>query len=55
MAPDLAQLREDLGQRDHALREVFSGSRYVVKTGAPWRFLPHDPAPRAAMRLGTQG
>jgi len=29
--------REDAGQREHSLREVFNGLRYIVKTGAPWR------------------
>ena len=24
------------------LREVFNGLRYVVKTGAPWRWMPND-------------
>jgi transposase len=32
-------LPEDCGQRTHPLREVFNGLRYVVKTGAPWRWL----------------
>ncbi|GJE71708.1 hypothetical protein CHKEEEPN_3255 [Methylorubrum podarium] len=26
----------------HPLREVFDGLRHVVKTGAPWRWMPHD-------------
>lgn len=33
----LTLLPEDAGQREHSLREVFNGLRYVVKTGAPWR------------------
>ncbi|TXN57286.1 transposase, partial [Methylobacterium sp. WL2] len=37
VAPYLTLLREDAGQREHSLREVFNGLRYVVKTGAPWR------------------
>lgn len=49
VGPDLALLREDSGQRDHELREVFNGLRYIVKTGAPWRFLPHDLPPWAAV------
>ena len=35
VAPYLALLRESSGQRDHDLREVFNGLRYIVKTGAP--------------------
>ena len=32
-------------QRVHALREVFNGLRYIVKTGAPWRWMPNDLPP----------
>ncbi len=54
VAPYLALLREDSGQRDHELREVFNGLRYIVKTGAPWRFMPHDLPPWAAVYQQTQ-
>ena len=43
VAPYLTLLREDAGQREHSLREVFNGLRYVVKTGAPWRWMPNCP------------
>jgi transposase len=47
VAPYLTLLREGAGQREHPLREVFNGLRYIVKTGAPWRWMPHDlPPPR---------
>ena len=39
-APYLALVREDAPQRAHSLREVFNALRYLVKTGAPWRYLP---------------
>ena len=39
VAPYLTLLPEQCGQREHSLREVFNGLRYVVKTGAPWRWL----------------
>ena len=32
-------------QRLYDLREVFNGLRYVVKTGCPWRWMPHDLPP----------
>ena len=32
-------------QRICPLREVFNGLRYVVKTGCPWRWMPHDLPP----------
>ncbi len=54
VAPYLALLREDAAQRDHDLREVFNGLRYIVKTGAPWRFMPHDLPPWAAVYQQTQ-
>ena len=54
VAPYLALLREDFGQRDHALREVFNGLRYIVKTGAPWRYMPHDLPPWVAVYQQTQ-
>ena len=41
----LTLLPEDSGQRTHSLREVFNGLRYVVKTGAPWRWMPNDLPP----------
>src|SRR3954462_11289367 len=54
VAPDLALLRENSGQRDHDLREVFNGLRYIVRTGAPWRFLPHARPAGAAVCQQTQ-
>ena len=54
VAPYLRLLREDSLQRDHELREVFNGLRYIVRTGAPWRFMPHDLPPWAAVYQQTQ-
>lgn len=28
---------------------MFNGLRYIVRTGAPWRFMPHDLPPWAAV------
>jgi transposase len=43
VAPYLALVREDAPQRAHdLLREVFNGLRWVVRTGSPWRYMPHD-------------
>ena len=44
-APYLTLLREGAGQREHSLREVFNGLRYVVKTGAPLRSRQAAPVP----------
>ncbi|WP_375600801.1 transposase [Novosphingobium sp. MD-1] len=47
IAPYLTLKREDAGQREHSLREVFNGLFYIVKTGAPWRWMPNDLPPWA--------
>ncbi len=54
VAPYLLLQREDAGQREHDLREVFNGLRYIVKTGAPWRRMPNDLPPWAAVYQQTQ-
>ena len=54
VAPYLTLLPEQCGQREHSLREVFNGLRYVVKTGAPWRWMPNDLPPWAAVYQQTQ-
>ena len=38
-------MREDAPQREHSLREVFNGLRYIVRTGMQWRMMPHDMPP----------
>jgi len=35
VAPYLALVPEDAPQREHDLREVFNGLRWVVRTGSP--------------------
>ena len=45
VAPYLTLMREDAPQREHDLREVFNGLRYMVRTAAPWRMMPHDLPP----------
>ena len=45
VAPYLTLLPEEAGPREHPLREVFNGLRYIVKTGAPWRWMPNDLPP----------
>jgi transposase len=37
----LALLPEEAGQREHSLREVFNDLRDIIKTGAPWRWMPN--------------
>ena len=38
----LALVRADAPQRRHDLREVFNALRWLARTGAEWRLLPHD-------------
>jgi transposase len=45
VASYLVLLPEHSAQRCYPLREVFNGLRYIVKTGAPWRWMPHDLPP----------
>ena len=54
VAPYLALLPEDAGQRIHSLREVFNGLRYIIKTGAQWRQMPHDLPPWPAVYQQAQ-
>lgn len=41
-APYLTLMREAAPQRQYALRDVFDALRWLVRTGSPWRYLPHD-------------
>lgn len=47
-------MAQDAGQRRHTLREVFNALRWLVRTGAHWRMLPHDLPPWAAVYQQTQ-
>jgi transposase len=53
-APYLALVREDAPQREYDLREVLNGLRWVVRTGSPWRYIPHDLPPWEAIYQQTQ-
>ena len=54
VASYLTLLREDCGQRRHSLREVFNAMRWMVRAGAPWRLIPHDFPPWAAVHQQAQ-
>jgi transposase len=45
VAPYLTLMKPDAPQRDHDLREVLNGLRWIVRTGSPWRYMPHDLPP----------
>ncbi len=45
IAPYLTLMKEEAPQREYSLREVFNGLRWIVRAGAPWRFMPSDLPP----------
>ena len=45
VAPYLTLMTEDAPQREHPLRDVFNGLRWLARTGSPWRYLPNDLPP----------
>ena len=54
IAPYLALVSQDAPQRRHDLREVFNALRWIVRTGAPWRYLPLHFPPWQAVYQQTQ-
>ena len=54
VAPYLTLMTEDAPQRRHDLREVFNALRWIVHTGAPWRYLPGDLPPWPAVYQQTR-
>lgn len=54
VAPYLSLMSEAAPQREHSLREVFNGLRWLVRAGAEWRFLPHDLPPWGIVYQQTQ-
>jgi len=54
LAPYLTLMTEEAPQRDHPLREVFNGLRYVVRGGIAWRMMPNDLPPWYTVYQQTQ-
>jgi transposase len=54
VAPYLTLMAEDAPQREHDLREVFNGMRYVVRGGQAWRMMPNDLPPWSAVYQQAQ-
>lgn len=50
----LTLMREDAPQREYSLREIFNGLRWMVRTGASWRMMPHDLPPWSAIYQQAQ-
>lgn len=45
VAPYLTLMKEEAPQRKYSLREVFNALRWIIRAGAPWRFMPSDLPP----------
>ena len=45
---------EEAPQREYSLRAVFNALRWMVRTGASWRMMPHDFPPWTAVYQQTQ-
>jgi transposase len=54
VAPYLTLMRPDAPQRHHNVREVYNALRWIVRTGAQWRYLPHEFPPWQAVYQQTQ-
>src|SRR3984893_2194617 len=54
VAPYLTLLPADAGQRHYELRDVYNGLRWMVRTGATWRMMPHDLPPWYIVYQQTQ-
>lgn len=54
VAPYLTLMTEDAPQREQSLRDLFNGLRWIVRTGAPWRMMPHDLPPWEAIYQQSQ-
>ena len=50
----LSLMTEEAPQREYSLRAVFNALRWLARTGAAWRMLPHDFPPWAAVSQQTQ-
>ena len=51
VASYLTLMTEEAPQREHDLREVFNGLRWIVRTGAQWRMMPHDLPPWVVVQI----
>lgn len=54
VVPYLTLCREDAPQRAYPLRDVYNALRWLVRAGAPWRYLPTDFPPWEIVYQQTQ-
>lgn len=52
--PYLELMKEDAPQRQYSSRRLFNALRYMVRAGCPWRMIPHDLPPWAAVYQQAQ-
>ena len=52
--PYLTLMDENAPQREHSLREIFNGLRWLIRSGAPWRMIPNDLPPWEAVYQQTR-
>jgi transposase len=49
VAPYLTLMDPEAPQREHSLRDLFNALRWIVRSGAPWRYMPSEFPPWAAV------
>lgn len=54
LEPYLTLIRPDAAQREYELREIFNALRWMVRTGAQWRYIPGDFPPWWAVYQQTR-
>lgn len=54
VAPYLTLMTEAAPQREHSLREMFNGLRWLIRSGGAWRLMPHDLPPWYTVYQQTQ-
>ena len=54
VAPYLTLMDPEAPQREHSLRELFNALRWMVRAGAPWRYIPNDFPPWSAVYQQTR-
>ena len=54
VAPYLTLMTEYAPQREYPMREVFNALRWIIRAGAPWRYMPNDLPPWPVVYQQTQ-
>jgi transposase len=54
VVPYLTLMDEQAPQRDYGLRDIFNALLWIARSGAPWRFMPHEMPPWHAVYQQTR-